>query len=531
MTPYIRDAAKAAALLTLLAAGGCKEDDITINDKYDRPLNAAAPVIKVDATAKSIAERWLSGTKWEAGEDGLLQTVYTSSDSANAEDALKMDDATFGISTAATGTGGAYETTARTTAWSTVSGQDLKSLTLKSGSLSIRSAATSSAGVARLRLMDSEGAVRTADGKEVGVEWALADGVDTVVNMSGCTIHPIVGDDGHWYADVSVGLTGAEDGAPLRVSGAISGLTVARAEGYFGNHLMLSDNTKVRVVAFDRNDFPDGVEFKGASADVSLTSTIGAPLRWAMGDLTFADKNGKETSIGYNPGPVDFSQQSYTDFAATGSLTPQTRSFHMDESNSNIFDAINAHPVDYFYTQTLVANPDGQDADETNFVTEESGFKSVVRTTIPMWVRIKKLTYSDGVDMDFRDMFDDDNVDYVDTIRIKMTTDNGLPLKAYAQGYFTADKKAVGTLFKDMTVVCETAQLDSDDKVVAPTRTEVTGILTHDDVRRYYDLGVDKLFLDCMVTTEDTDDRFVKIYADYTVKWKVTVVITSSAKK
>lgn len=521
--------ATVVAALALTAAWGCKEDDIDVSDKYDRPVNAAAPIIKGQGTATAIAERWLSGTKWERGDDGLLRTVYTSRDSATADDALKMADATFGIDTHATDE--ESEATVSTTPWDTVEGQKIMSLTLKSGTLRIASAATPYAGRARLRLMDREGVVRDGGGDEVGAEWALADGTDTEVDLSGVTIKPILTDDGHWHIDVAVGLTGADDGAPLMVCGTLEGLKVSDAYGYFGNHLMLSDNTTVRVVAFDRNDFPEGVEFKGAEADVSLSSTVGAPLRWEMGDLTFTDKAGKSTSLGYTPGTVDFGQQSFADYWETGTLRPQTRTFHIDESNSNIYAAINAHPVKYEYTQSLVANPDGASLTETNFVGRESGFSSEVRTTIPMWVRIKRLTYDDGVDMDFRDIFDDDNVDYVDSIRIRITTDNGLPLKAYAQGYFTANKEAVGKLFDDRTVICQTAQMGADDKVTAPTHTEATCTLTHEDVRRYYDMGVDRLAFECVVTTEDTGDRFVKIFADYAVKWKVTMDITSSAKE
>lgn len=529
MNHKIRIASCATALL-IMAAGGCKDEDIDVSDKYDRPVNAAAPIINGRGTATAIAERWLSGTRWETDADGLLQTVYTSRDSANADDALKMADATFEIGTYATPTDGAYETTVPTTIWDTVDGQRIESLTFKSGKLTIYSAATPYPGKARLRLMDRGGVVRDAQGAEVGAEWDLADGTHTELDMSGLTVKPIVTDEGHWHLNIAVSLAGAADGAPLRVSGKFGGLRVSEAYGYFGNHLMLSDNTTVRVVAFDRDDFPAGVEFKGSYADVSLSSTIGAPLRWEMGDLTFTDNAGKTTSLGYSPGPVDFSQQSFANYRETGVLAPQTRTFHIDESNSNIFNAINAHPTKYEYTQSLVANPDGASLIETNFVGRESGFSSEVRTTIPMWVRIKKLTYDDGVDLDFRDIFDDDNVDYVDSVKIRITTDNGLPLKAYAQGYFTARKEAVGKLFDDLTVICQTAQLDSDDRVVAPTHTEVTCTLTHDDVRKYYDMGVDKISMNCVVTTEDTGDRFVKIFADYAVKWKVSIDITSSAK-
>ena len=76
-------------------ASGCKEDEIELNDDYNRPFNIAAPIINAESSAKALAEKWLSGTSWTTDEDGVLMTTYTSADSAKAENILKLNDLSF----------------------------------------------------------------------------------------------------------------------------------------------------------------------------------------------------------------------------------------------------------------------------------------------------------------------------------------------------------------------------------------------------------------------------------------------------
>lgn len=518
----------AAATLTLLAAGGCKEDEISISDSITRPINVAAPLVKSESTAKSLAEKWLDGTTWEVDDNGILRLVYLSKDSATAADALRLSDATFGADAYATPD--ETQATFRTTIWDTEEGQRIDQLTLNGGTLSFYCAATQSAGKARLTVQDKNGTVRNAAGSELATEWDLADGTSQSVDMAGYIVSPLETSDGHWYVNVVVTLSGISSTTPVSLSGSMTGMKVAEAVGYFGNHYVINDHTTVRVTAFDRNKFPDGVEFKGSFVDIDVSSTIGAPLKWKMSDIVYTGKNDKKTTLDYNPGVIEFTQQSYSDYLATKTLTPQTRSFHIDETNSNIYDAVNSHSAIYEFSETLEANPDGKADGKVNFVTSESAFSAQVRTTIPFRVRVTDLTYDETLDLDFRDLFEDENIDYVDSIRIRIVTDNGLPLKARAQGYFTADGESVGQLFDEPEIICETAQLDANDIVTASTHKETTRTLTHDEVRKYYDLGVDKIAFHSIVTTEDTGDRFVDIYAKYTLDWKVTMVIYSSAK-
>ena len=37
-------------------ASGCKEDEIELNDDYNRPFNIAAPIINAESSAKALAE-------------------------------------------------------------------------------------------------------------------------------------------------------------------------------------------------------------------------------------------------------------------------------------------------------------------------------------------------------------------------------------------------------------------------------------------------------------------------------------------
>lgn len=522
-----------ASALLLLTAGGCKEDDIYVSDKFDRPLNAAAPIVKIEGTAKGAMERWMENTKWEADEDGLLKLIYVSRDSANATDAVKLADITFsGKGTAVPSTAdNNANATLRTSYWDSEDGQRFDYIKLGGGTLRVTSPAyPSTAGTAKLRVRDKNGVIDDATKRNMSASWALSDGIDSLIDLTGFEVEPLKTADGHYYVSVVVEFTDINGSVDYEVNGVYQDMKIAEARGYFGNHYMLSDVSRMTISAFDELDYAQGIEFWDAKVDVALSSTVGAPLEWDLGDITYYNGHGKKNGTLATARSVKFPQQSYADFVSTGTLTPQTQSFQFNQDNSNIFDAVNAHPRTYDFTQSLIANPDGEVDGETNFVTSDSYFSSEVKTTIPLWVRISKLSYSEKADFDFQDIFDDENIEYVDTLKLKITSDNGMPVKCYAQGFFLADGKAVGELYDDYTVVALTAPLDANDVVTGTSHKETVKVLTQEDIRKYYELGVDELYFDCYVTTEDTEDRFVKIFSHYTTQVKLSVEISSSVK-
>lgn len=528
-----------AAALLLLAAGGCKEDDIYVSDKFDRPLNAAAPIVKIEGTAKGAMERWMKNTKWEADDDGLLYLIYTSTDSANATDAVKLADISFANKGTATPDPGKTESSLqpfRTSYWDSVDGQRFDYIKLAGGTLKVNSPAIAgAAGKAILRVRDKNRIItekndKGEDVRAMGVEWKLADGLDSSIDLAGFEVEPLKTADGHYYVNVVVQLNDVTGPVDIEVSGVYEDMTIAEARGYFGNHYMISDKSRMTVSAFDETDYSQGIEFWDSKVDVTLSSTVGAPLQWDLSDITYYDGRDKQSGTLATARSFNLPQQSYADFASTGTLTPQSQTLQFNQDNSKIFDAVNSHPRYYDFLQSLVANPDGEVDGETNFVTADSYFKSQVTTTIPLWVRITKLTYNETADFDFQDIFDDENIEYVDTLKLKITSDNGMPVRCYAQGFFMADGKAVGELFDDYTLVALTAPLDANDLVTGISHKETIKTLTQADIHKYYDLGVDKIYFDCYVTTEDTEDRFVKIFSHYTTQIKLSVEISSSVK-
>lgn len=525
------------AALLLIAAGGCKEDDIYVSDEYNRSINAAAPVVKVVGTARGMMDRWMENTKWEVDEDGLLQLVFLNRDSASATEALNLKDINFAIDQTAVPKAGETMTSVvvNTDSWVSVEGQKFDYIKFSGGRLYVNSPAKTEAGStakATLTMMGKGGkAIRNSEDEALSTEWLLAEGTNAELDLTGYEVEPYQGSDGTYFVKVSVEIENVTGETDVNVSGSFSDLKVAAARGYFGNHYMLSDRSYMTVSVFDEMDFAQDIEFYNPSVDITLSSTIGVPLQWQVSDVTYYDGHGKKNGTLAAAAAYNFTQQSYADYTATGQLEEQVQTVHYDRDNSNIYDAVNAHPRTYDFTQTLIANPDGDAEGQTNFVTEDSYFKSEVRTTLPLWVRIKKWSFVEKTDLDFKDIFEDENIDYVDTVKIKIVADNGLPVKEYAQGFFTANGVTVGQLFDDYTVITPTAQLDENDLVTGRTHKETVKVLTQEDVKRYYDLGVDKLVMDCYITTEDTEDRFVKIFSHYSSQWKVSVEIASSVKK
>lgn len=525
---YIAVISLAAALLS-----GCKEDEIIVDDNFDRPINVAAPILKSESSAKALAEEWLSGTEWYTDEDGVLTTTYTSIDSASASDVLKLNDVQCTISSPLSSTLGTTQSYLfYSEPLNSEPNQRFDYIRIKDGYINLTSPASTASGHAVLSLMDKNGVVKDTKGQDFSASWEIEKGTSQKVDLSDFVISPIE-KDGNWYVKTLVTLTNLSDadGATLQFSYKSSGVTVGEARGYFGNIVVLTDNSTTRIAAFDRSNFPDEVDFKGVYTDFTVSSTIGVPLEWKMGTITFTSRNDKDLDLNYDFGAPAFPQQSYADYLKENVLTPQTKEIHIDEENSNIQDVINLHPVRYSYGVNVVANPEGEVEGETNFVTEDSKFVSEMKTTIPLWMRVSNMDREDHVDVDFDEIFNDDNIDYVDTVKIILKSINGMPLKATGQGYFCVGKTRVAPLFSENKVLCKAPELDSNDKVKEPVTQETVATLTHDQAKLYYEAGVDELYFESVITTtDDYGDKFVKFYGDYGLTLKISVEVVSSAK-
>ncbi len=525
---YIAAIGLAAALAT-----GCKEDEIIVDDNFDRPINAAAPILKSESTAKALVEEWLSGTQWYADEEGVLYTTYTSADSVCASDVLRLNDIKCGAQSPLTSALGTTQSQIFISEpLNSEPNQRFDYIRIKEGYLNLNAPASTASGHAVLSLMDKNGVVKDVNGQDFSVSWELNQGTSQVVKLDNFIITPIE-QDGNWVVKTLVTITNLSnaDGATLEFSYTSSNVTIGEARGYFGNIVVLNDNTTTSIAAFDRSNFPDEVYFKGVHNDFAISSTIGVPLEWRMGTITFTDKNSKDLALDYDFGSNIFPQQSYADYVENKILTPQTKEININEENSNIQDVVNIHPTHYAYGVHVIANPNGEVEGETNFVTEDSKFLSEMTTTIPLWMKVDNMEREDHMDFDFDDIFGDDNIDYVDTIKIIMKSVNGLPLKASAQAYFTKGKTRVAPLFPEAQVLCVAPELDSNDKVKAPSTKVTVATLTHDQAKLYYEAGVNKLYFESVITTtDDYGEKYVKFYKDYNLEFKISVEIVSSAK-
>ncbi len=520
--------ARYIAMLPLFAAailGGCKEDDIEVGDSYDRPINVAAPVVNAKSTAMDLMRRWLGGTEWYADDEGVLYTTSEKSYTLTAEEILKSDGINFNANQ--TLPAGFKNSFSVESVLNSQEDQRIDKIKVLSGYLVIYSPAYETTGTARLTLDE----VVDSQGNKLAKDWDLSSGINAKVDLSGYIITPKQSTGKSYLTPtIAVNNRGSES-IDFSVEAMTVDFKVDEATGYFGRQVLLDEDTSVRIVAFDRDDFPEGMFFKGTSADVTLASTVGAPLYWKMGTLNFYSRDGKSTALDYSPEAKQIEQQSFADFSQSGSLKEQTLSIHLDDDNSNIEELLNAHPAKYSYSMDLVANPDGEVSGETNFVTSNSSIVTDVNVVLPLWFRISSLDREEMLDLDFSDIFDDETIDYVDTVSIKLTTDNGLPIKIRAQAYFmVGDDVVAGKLFDDFTVIGETPTLDSDDKVTAASHTVVRQPVLGSDIKKYYELGVDKLKFLLNVTTEDTGDRYVKVYQDYKLNSKVSLDIASSIK-
>lgn len=538
-TTYQRSHLKRSLLLTALAAAalvGCKEDDVVIDDTYDRPLNAALPIVFGESTAKSLMEEWLDDTKWYADDEGLLYVNNSYETRYNCDALLHLNDINLGMDLDLGMLDEAspdHQVDVSTKqAINRISDQRLDEIVIKNGTLNVVAAPTSADGSATLTYPE----ILNAKGETLKISWNMKDGVWDAVDMTNFVVHPINTEEG-CFITCQLHITDLDThgttGETVTLLNYATDMNVKSSYGYFGSYTLYDEENLSTLNIFNRDDFPAEIDFKNTLVDLTVANNVGANFLWEYEKMQFYtehpdEPNSKAFKLDY---PIDhqtFTQQPYDDYIATGIAEEVVVKQHADNENSNIADIINQHPKYYSLYTKLTCNPEGNLG--TNFITDTTYFRTKVVSTTPLEVRVRYMERRERIDVDLQDLFDDGNIDYVESITLKIETNNGYPFKGRAQFFVMAGDVQVDSLLEQRELFLETAQLDANLMVTAPTKHVLEVTMDHDQVVEYYNMGVDAIDLFAVLTTEDTGDNYVKILDRYKSTTKISCEITSRAK-
>lgn len=521
------------ALLSVAALQGCNDDDITVRDaRYTRPINAALPVATLTSSCQDLFNRLAKKNNIEfiIEEDGLISSRYHREYTYTWEDILHLDSVYCSMNEPLE-INKDYTIKQTITGHSrlnTVEGQRLDSIFVKSAVMNIVSPPLDLPGKAVLTIPE----LRDKSGKAFSANWKLVMGYDLHENIDGYAMYPTnTADSCNLTLIVNIESNSKPDAAPdphFVLDFNIDKLVPTTAYGYFGNYIMSANREKQTFDIFDESDVPMEVEFTGCTTTLDVANYAGTQFNVTLEDMNYYNEEDNKTRKLYfmRDNTLFIDQKNVKDFFKNKEFEPEHNYYVLDSTNSNIDYVMAIHPNLSDYILKVEVNPLGEN--QTNFITDEKKLFASVDEYIPLWVRIQHLERRDTVDLDLKEVLDDENVDLVDEVTITLKIDNAMPVRIYEQGYFCTETKAVDSLYDKPRIICHAPKLDSKtNRIKESAYNEEVITLTHDQVKRYYDEGVIALYLITNATTEDYGDVFVKCYENYGFKVKCSVDVKS----
>ncbi len=284
-------------------------------------------------------------------------------------------------------------------------------------------------------------------------------------------------------------------------------------EGYIGQYVINIPQDSVAIDIFD-NAFLGSIFFTDPKVRTIITSSVGAPSTMKMDQLvTKSTITGTTTITGsiINTNiPIN-----YPSISQVGQ--EETTTIQLDKTNSNVQTVFNPAPNKVIYQMSAIVNPAGPTA---NFVTDNSKIKIRGEVEIPMEGKITQLILKDSINgMTFPDLVVSGKKVLITGATFNLSMQNGFPMNASVQMYFIDDANViVDSLFASPHLIMSAA-VDATGKVTTPSDVMIKEVF---DQERYSRItSTTKAVIYAYFSTVDNGSVPVRIYSSYKIKSKI----------
>ncbi|MEM9824611.1 MAG: hypothetical protein AAF985_26220, partial [Bacteroidota bacterium] len=211
--------------------------------------------------------------------------------------------------------------------------------------------------------------------------------------------------------------------------------------------------------------FDGEVSFADPKLMVTLENSFGFPVMAKINTLQMIDEFGQVLELE----STLFAQGLHLDYPSMGQTNQsRTTTITFDRTNSNIVELLNSQPQQIIYDFAVVINSE-EDTSTPGFITDDSKVKVSIRTEVPVYGTLANLSVENVVDNDLND------TEEVESIELKLITDNGLPLNLDLQFHFLdQDQNVIGSLFESDIHPLNAASVDGDGNVSQSSRMVTT---------------------------------------------------------
>lgn len=301
----------------------------------------------------------------------------------------------------------------------------------------------------------------------------------------------------------------------------IKDMTYKTMHGYFGLNTLFFESDTINISLFNTDDWTiERYRFEDPKLEVFYTNSYGVPSQFYFTHMMAASAvDGTEYSIiDYGVGLPIGESNPYDISYSTNYGDVMIDSLKLSRNNSNINDIVNKRPKWIQFKAKATTNPAGNS--HNNFVADNSKIDVEVVMEFPLWGYIYNFDLRDTLDIDLTDLFSEDNP--ITSALLRTEFNNGFPVEAISQIYIT--DKYYNILDSVFTA--------GPEQLIGPAKVDANGKVTdftQKITKIEYDLDrLEKVrggkYIILRVhgyTTDAANDKVVKIYTDYQIKFDI----------
>lgn len=298
-------------------------------------------------------------------------------------------------------------------------------------------------------------------------------------------------------------------------------MTYKTMHGYFGLNTLFFESDTINISLFNTDDWTiERYRFEDPKLEVFYTNSYGVPSQFYFTHMMAASAvDGTEYSIiDYGVGLPIGESNPYDISYSTNYGDVMIDSLKLSRNNSNINDIVNKRPKWIQFKAKATTNPAGNS--HNNFVADNSKIDVEVVMEFPLWGYIYNFDLRDTLDIDLTDLFSEDNP--ITRALLRTEFNNGFPVEAISQIYIT--DKYYNILDSVFTA--------GPEQLIGPAKVDANGKVTdftQKITKIEYDLDrLEKVrggkYIILRVhgyTTDAANDKVVKIYTDYQIKFDI----------
>ena len=310
----------------------------------------------------------------------------------------------------------------------------------------------------------------------------------------------------------------------ITISTGLSGLQYSYAAGYIGKYTITIPQDTVAINLFD-NAYAGNIFFTNPVVEAIITNSVGAPSQVKINTLTaFSNINGTTSITG-----TVINTNIPIAYPATQQSAAMQTIIKLDNTNSNVQTIFNPAPNKIIYQMTGTVNPAGNSG-ALDFVTDSSKIAVEGEVQIPMEGKVTKFVLLDTIKgMTYPSLAISGNQQVtIQKAGFNINLQNGFPMDAILQMYFLDKNNVViDSLFAAGPQLIASGQIDVNGKVISPTNTLMKELFAQ---QRYTNITTKSTtaVLYAFFRTANNGTVPVKIYSSYKIKANIGIDVQAN---